>query len=90
MIPLTMPAQILHWPGLEVVEVRHRRSYGFHVVGKVMSVWHVTPTGKFVIGGPDDDCGLIGRKVFVGHLMGRWPLRSRSGEHRVIGRRRAD
>jgi S-adenosylmethionine synthetase len=29
------------------------------------TVWHVNPTGKFVIGGPDGDCGLIGRKIVV-------------------------
>src|SRR4029077_20099812 len=33
MIPFTMPAQILLGLLLEVVEVRHRRSYGFHIVG---------------------------------------------------------
>ncbi|HHL42373.1 MAG TPA: methionine adenosyltransferase, partial [Hellea balneolensis] len=26
------------------------------------TVWHINPTGKFVIGGPDGDCGLTGRK----------------------------
>ncbi len=25
--------------------------------------WHVNPTGKFVIGGPDGDAGLTGRKI---------------------------
>ncbi len=29
------------------------------------TVWHVNPTGKFVIGGPDGDCGLTGRKIIV-------------------------
>ncbi|MFK7792845.1 MAG: methionine adenosyltransferase [Devosiaceae bacterium] len=29
------------------------------------TVWHVNPTGAFVIGGPDGDCGLTGRKVIV-------------------------
>ena len=28
-------------------------------------VWHVNPTGKFVIGGPMGDCGLTGRKIIV-------------------------
>ncbi|MEM1285623.1 MAG: methionine adenosyltransferase [Pseudomonadota bacterium] len=28
-------------------------------------VWHVNPTGAFVIGGPDGDCGLTGRKIIV-------------------------
>jgi S-adenosylmethionine synthetase len=29
------------------------------------TVWHVNPTGKFIIGGPDGDCGLTGRKIIV-------------------------
>ena len=29
------------------------------------TVWHVNPTGKFVIGGPDGDTGLTGRKIIV-------------------------
>lgn len=29
------------------------------------TVWHVNPTGTFVIGGPDGDCGLTGRKIIV-------------------------
>jgi S-adenosylmethionine synthetase len=29
------------------------------------TVWHVNPTGKFVTGGPDGDCGLTGRKIIV-------------------------
>ncbi|KQT54155.1 S-adenosylmethionine synthetase [Aureimonas sp. Leaf454] len=27
--------------------------------------WHVNPTGKFIIGGPDGDTGLTGRKIIV-------------------------
>src|SRR5256714_45342 len=27
--------------------------------------WHVNPTGAFVVGGPDGDCGLTGRKIIV-------------------------
>ena len=27
------------------------------------TAWHVNPTGKFVIGGPDGDCDLTGRKI---------------------------
>ena len=26
---------------------------------------HINPTGRFVIGGPDSDCGLTGRKIIV-------------------------
>ncbi len=29
------------------------------------TVYHVNPTGKFVIGGPHGDCGLTGRKIIV-------------------------
>ena len=29
------------------------------------TAWHVNPTGKFVIGGPDGDAGLTGRKIIV-------------------------
>ena len=29
------------------------------------TVWHVNPTGIFVIGGPDGDAGLTGRKIIV-------------------------
>ncbi|MBY0613541.1 MAG: methionine adenosyltransferase, partial [Beijerinckiaceae bacterium] len=29
------------------------------------TIWHVNPTGKFVVGGPDGDCGLTGRKIIV-------------------------
>jgi S-adenosylmethionine synthetase len=30
-----------------------------------MSVLRVNGSGKFMIGGPDGDCGLIGRKIIV-------------------------
>ena len=29
------------------------------------TVWHLNPTGNFVIGGPDGDTGLTGRKIIV-------------------------
>ena len=32
------------------------------------TIWHVNPTGKFVIGGPDGDAGLTGRKIIVDTL----------------------
>jgi S-adenosylmethionine synthetase len=37
------------------------------------SVWHVNPTGKFVIGGPDGDAGLTGRKIIVDTYGGAAP-----------------
>ena len=35
--------------------------------------WHVNPTGNFVIGGPDGDCGLTGRKIIVDTYGGAAP-----------------
>ena len=35
--------------------------------------WHVNPTGKFVIGGPDGDAGLTGRKIIVDTYGGAAP-----------------
>ena len=35
--------------------------------------WHVNPTGKFVIGGPDVDAGLTGRKIIVDTYGGAAP-----------------
>lgn len=29
------------------------------------TVWHINPTGNFVIGGPDGDAGVTGRKIIV-------------------------
>ena len=35
--------------------------------------WHVNPTGTFVIGGPDGDAGLTGRKIIVETYGGAAP-----------------
>ncbi len=35
--------------------------------------WLVNPTGNFVIGGPDGDCGLTGRKIIVDTYGGASP-----------------
>ncbi len=51
------------------------------VVGKILpdgflsdaTVWHINPTGKFVIGGPDGDAGLTGRKIIVDTYGGAAP-----------------
>jgi len=39
------------------------------VDGKI--VYHVNPTGRFVVGGPHGDCGLTGRKIIV-DTYGGW------------------
>jgi len=35
------------------------------------TIYHVNPTGRFVIGGPHGDCGLTGRKIIV-DTSGGW------------------
>src|SRR5258707_112622 len=40
--------------------------------------FYVNPTGKFVIGGPDGDCGLTGRKIIVDTYGGGAPPRRRA------------
>jgi S-adenosylmethionine synthetase len=37
------------------------------------TIWHVNPTGTFVVGGPDGDCGLTGRKIIVDTYGGAAP-----------------
>jgi len=34
-------------------------------------IFHINPTGRFVIGGPKSDCGLTGRKIIVDTYGGR-------------------
>ena len=51
-----------------------------HVEGILPASWmcpeeefYVNPTGRFVIGGPDGDCGLTGRKIIVDTYGGAAP-----------------
>ena len=51
-----------------------------HVVNVLPAGWmcseerfYVNPTGRFVIGGPDGDCGLTGRKIIVDTYGGAAP-----------------
>ncbi len=51
-----------------------------HVVNVLPNGWmcpesefYVNPTGRFVIGGPDGDCGLTGRKIIVDTYGGAAP-----------------
>ena len=37
------------------------------------TVYHVNPTGRFVVGGPHGDCGLTGRKIIVDTYGGACP-----------------
>jgi len=37
------------------------------------TIYHVNPTGRFVVGGPKCDCGMTGRKIIVDTYGGRAP-----------------
>ena len=37
------------------------------------TVYHINPTGRFVVGGPHGDCGLTGRKIIVDTYGGMCP-----------------
>jgi S-adenosylmethionine synthetase len=60
-----------HDPAVEQREIRERMIED--VVRSVIparliddrTIFHVNPTGRFVIGGPHGDCGLTGRKIIV-------------------------
>jgi S-adenosylmethionine synthetase len=56
----------------EIVEPYVRKALPQGWIGKD-TIWHVNPTGKFFIGGPDGDCGLTGRKIIVDTYGGAAP-----------------
>jgi S-adenosylmethionine synthetase len=56
----------------EIVEPYIRKALPDGWIGND-TVWHVNPTGKFFIGGPDGDCGLTGRKIIVDTYGGAAP-----------------
>jgi len=57
------------------------KDYVKKIVGEVLpegfitaeTKWHINPTGSFVIGGPDGDAGLTGRKIIVDTYGGAAP-----------------
>ncbi len=57
------------------------KAYVKQVVGEILpegflsdeTKWHINPTGTFVIGGPDGDAGLTGRKIIVDTYGGAAP-----------------
>ena len=69
----TVVVSIMHSADFEMEELRKYiregviapvlRSYGFDVAN-VANI-HINPTGNFVIGGPNGDTGLTGRKIIV-------------------------
>jgi S-adenosylmethionine synthetase len=67
-----------HAPGIDQDEVRE--IVRPHVMNVLPQDWmckeeqfYVNPTGRFVIGGPDGDCGLTGRKIIVDTYGGAAP-----------------
>ena len=67
-----------HAEGLESGDVRKIvEPYALKAIPEGMvdkdTIWHVNPTGRFVIGGPDGDAGLTGRKIIVDTYGGAAP-----------------
>ncbi len=56
----------------EIVEPYVRRALPDGLLTE-RTVWYVNPTGAFVVGGPDGDCGLTGRKIIVDTYGGAAP-----------------
>ena len=56
----------------EIIEPYVRRALPDGLITE-RTVWHVNPTGTFVVGGPDGDCGLTGRKIIVDTYGGAAP-----------------
>ncbi len=67
-----------HRDGLSPADIAHIvRPYILGVLPESFvtdeTAWHINPTGNFVIGGPDGDCGLTGRKIIVDTYGGAAP-----------------
>jgi S-adenosylmethionine synthetase len=48
----------------EIIEKVVKAEIPAHLLDE-RTVYHINPTGRFVIGGPQGDCGLTGRKIIV-------------------------
>ena len=69
----TVVVSVMHTEDFEISELRRYiregviapvlQQYGFNIAD--VAHIHINPTGKFVIGGPDGDTGLTGRKIIV-------------------------
>ncbi len=69
----TVVVSIMHHPDFTLEELRKYiregvispvlKTYGFDIAD--VAHIHINPTGNFVIGGPDGDTGLTGRKIIV-------------------------
>ncbi len=67
----TVVVSTQHSPAVDIAKVR--REVLEHVIMHVIppelrddrTVYHINPTGRFAVGGPQGDCGLTGRKIIV-------------------------
>ena len=69
----TVVVSVMHTEDFEIEQLRYYieegviapvlKEYGFDIAD--VAHIHINPTGKFVIGGPDGDTGLTGRKIIV-------------------------
>lgn len=61
----------------QIERARHvAKTSAIKVLGNLIdekTVWHLNPTGNFVIGGPDGDAGVTGRKIIVDTYGGYAP-----------------
>jgi S-adenosylmethionine synthetase len=72
-VPTRIEAVVLsaqHNPDIELEELRSEIKK--HIIEPICGDWidkntkfHINPTGRFVIGGPQGDCGMTGRKIIV-------------------------
>ena len=79
----TQHAPGYYWHGGEGDEAKYQelRKYVLGVIADVLpaelltanTVYHINPTGRFEIGGPDGDAGLTGRKIIVDTYGGASP-----------------
>ena len=53
------------------------------------TIFHLNPSGRFVIGGPHGDAGLTGRKIIIDTYGGREFFLLRSGSGRQRAKRRS-
>ncbi|ODT69427.1 MAG: methionine adenosyltransferase [Pelagibacterium sp. SCN 63-23] len=60
------------WDVRQIVEPYIRAALPQGWIGEE-TIWHINPTGKFVVGGPDGDAGLTGRKIIVDTYGGAAP-----------------
>ncbi len=75
------PGYFLHGGEGDAAKYAELRDYVKRVIAAVMppelltasTVYHINPTGRFEIGGPDGDAGLTGRKIIVDTYGGAAP-----------------